>query len=256
MVWCGDSSVGPYLKIDGKKQRIYIIALLDDASRYIVGINAFFNDNYVNLMSVLKSAVTRFGNPKILNFDNGASYKNKQVELLSARIGVVLNYCAPYTPTSKAKIERWFRTLKDHWMAQLSWNEYKSLDELRTSLAEYVNEYNQKVHSSLNGLSPQDRFFQESSIIKRLTQEQIEKSFLLECERRVSADYVILIDEIEYEVDYRYAKQIITIRYTPDLNKIYVVNKTTEELTEIKLLNKQENSLIKRERVKLTGGQN
>ncbi len=46
-VWCGDSSVGPYLKVDGKKQRTYIIALIDDASRMIVGIDIFFNDNFV-----------------------------------------------------------------------------------------------------------------------------------------------------------------------------------------------------------------
>jgi len=30
-VWCGDSSVGPYLKEDRKKRRTYIIALIDDA---------------------------------------------------------------------------------------------------------------------------------------------------------------------------------------------------------------------------------
>lgn len=42
-VWCGDSSVGPYLKTDdGKKHRVYIIALIDDASRFIVGIDVFF----------------------------------------------------------------------------------------------------------------------------------------------------------------------------------------------------------------------
>ena len=68
-VWCGDTSFGPYLKIDGKKKRTYIIALLDDASRYIIGIDIFFNDNFVNLMSVMKTAVTRYGKPTILIFD-------------------------------------------------------------------------------------------------------------------------------------------------------------------------------------------
>ena len=37
-VWCGDSSAGPYLKTaDGKKHRVYVIALIDDASRFILG---------------------------------------------------------------------------------------------------------------------------------------------------------------------------------------------------------------------------
>ena len=254
-VWCGDSSVGPYFKVDNKKKRVYIIALLDDASRYIVGIDVFFHDNFINLMSVIKTAITRHGRPKVFNFDNGSTYKNKQIDLLAARIGVVLNYCAPYTPTSKAKIERWFRTLKDHWMAQLNMNDYGTLDELRGELMRYVTQYNQTAHSSLNGLSPQDRFFNESHIIKRLTDEQIDKAFLLEYERCVSADNVVLINETQYEVDYRYSRQRITLRYSPDLSKVYVLDKNTEELTEIKLLNKHENSVIKREKVKLTGGQ-
>ena len=76
-VWCGDSSVGPYLKTeDGLKHKVYIIALIDDASRFIVGIDVFFNDNFVNLMSVMKSAVAKYGKPQLFNFDNGSSYKN------------------------------------------------------------------------------------------------------------------------------------------------------------------------------------
>ena len=119
-VWCGDSSVGPRLTdSDGKKHRIYIIALIDDASRFFTGIDVFYNDNFINLMSVMRSAIAKYGRPKVFNFDNGKSYKNKQMELLAARIGTTLSYCQPYTPTGKAKIERWFRTMKDQWMACL-----------------------------------------------------------------------------------------------------------------------------------------
>ena len=134
-VWCGDSSVGPYLKTsDGQKHKVYIIALIDDASRFIVGIDVFFNDNFVNLMSVIKSAVAKYGRPQVFNFDNGKSYRNKQMELLAARIGSVLHFDQPYTPTQKAKIERWFRTMKDQWMASLDIRDFHSLDELRGNL--------------------------------------------------------------------------------------------------------------------------
>ena len=180
-VWCGDSSVGPYLKTpDGKKHKVYIIALIDDASRFIVGIDIFFNDNFVNLMSVIKSAVAKYGRPQMFNFDNGSSYKNKQMELLAARIGSVIHYDQPYTPTQKAKIERWFRTMKDQWMSSLDIRDFHSLDELRGNLLAYVQKYNQTVHSSLNGKSPQDRFFSEPNRIKRLSDEEIANSFLLE----------------------------------------------------------------------------
>lgn len=253
-VWCGDSSVGPYLTTDdGKKHRVYVIALIDDASRFIVGIDVFFNDNFVNLMSVTKSAVSKYGVPKVFNFDNGASYRNRQMELLAARIGSSIHYCRPYSPVQKAKIERWFRTMKDQWMATLNMKDFHTLDELRGSLLTYVKLYNQRVHSSLNGKSPEERFFSEPECIRRISDEQIEHSFLLEIERRVSADSVITIDQIEYEVDYRFAKQRITLRYSPDMDDIYVVEHDGT-LTPIRILNKQENSTVKREKVRLTGG--
>jgi len=253
--WCGDSSVGPYLREDGKKRRTYIIALIDDASRHIVGVDIFFNDNFVNLMSVIKTAVTRFGRPKIWNFDNGSAYRNKQMELLAARIGSTISYCTPYTPIQKAKIERWFKSAKTLWMSQLNMQDYTSLEELRKSLLDYVHQYNQTIHRSLDGLGPQDRFFRESHLIRRLPEELIETAFLLEYERRVSADNVVMINETEYEVPYRYGRQRVTLRCAPDLGDIYIVDKHTGGLTPIRLLNKQENSLIKREKVKLTGGE-
>lgn len=176
------------------------------------------------------------------------------MELLAARIGSTINYCRPYTPTAKAKIERWFRTMKDCWMAALDMRNFHSLDQLRGSLLTFVRSYNLSVHSSLQGKSPQDRFFSEPEKIRRLEMQQIEECFLLELERRVSADSVIVIDQIEYEVDCRFAKQRITLRYSPDMKDIFVVEHDGS-LTPIRILNKQENASVKREKIHLSGGE-
>ena len=255
-VWYADSSTGLYLTVNRKKKRLWIIAVLDDASRMVVGIDIFFNDNYVNVMSVFKSAISKYGRPKIWTLDNGSPYKNKQMTLLAARLGIVLNYNPPYTPVGKAKIERWFSTLKQMWMSGLNMNDFSTLDEVRDSLLAYVQVYNKKIHSSLNGKSPIDRFFEDAPLIKRVPEEQIEKCFLLEIERRVSADNVITIDNVEYEVDYRYSKKRITLRYSPDMKTIFLVDPHSGELEPIKLLNKQDNAHIKRQKVSLTGGGN
>lgn len=176
-----------------------------------------------------------------------------QMELLAARIGTTLSYCQPYTPTSKAKIERWFRTLKDQWMAALDMRDFHSLDELWGSLYAYVQSCNQSPHSSLRGMSPQDRFFSEPEHIRRLTQDDIDKDFLLEIERRVSTDSVIVIDQIEYEVDCRFARQRIRLRYSPDMKDIFIVE-PDGALIPIRLLNKTENASVKREKVRLCKG--
>lgn len=253
-VWCGDSSVGPYLTIDKKKYKTYIIALIDDASRMVVGVDIFFEDNFINLMSVMKSAVSKYGKPKRFNFDNGSPYKNHQMSLLAARIGSVLNYCKPYTPTSKAKIERWFNTLKSQWMSGLKFSDFKSLEEIRENLHTYVKTYNLGPHSSLNGISPTDKFFSQGYAIKRLSPRKIEESFLKEEERKVTRDAVIVLNGIQYEVDYTYSNQKIKLRYAPDLSTVYVVNPGDNELIPIKLLDKVENSNIKRKSHDFTKG--
>lgn len=252
-VWYGDTMYGPWLTDKEGKKRVYFIALIDDASRFIVAADLFFNDCFENLMTVIRSAVSKFGRPGLFTFDNGASYRNNQMELLAARIGSSVHYCEPFTPTGKSKIERWFLTVRLQYLSSLDMRNFHTLDELRRDFASYVSRYNQTAHSSLNGQSPQDRFFSEPEQVHRLSEEQIEKNFLLETERRVSADNVIVIGKTEYEVHYRYAKQRIRLRYSPDMQKVYVVE-PSGELTPIRLLNKQENAVVKRERVRLSDG--
>jgi hypothetical protein len=247
-VWCGDSTSGPILYENGTKTRLYIIALIDDASRCIVGAKIFRNDNYVNLLSVMKSSILKYGKPKILNFDNGKPYKNKQVDLLSARIGIVIRYCEAYSPEQKAKIERWFRTLKDHWLAKINYHDFASLDDYQRSLDEYVRYYNQTKHSSLDNMSPSERFLKETDYIIRIPSERVETDFLMEVTRKVSVDNVIKLNDIEYEIsDCMYASKQITVRYDSELNRVYAVD--GDKLIPIRLLNKKENSLVRRKKL-------
>ncbi len=69
----------------------------------------------------------------------------------------------------------------------------------------------------------------ESTLIIRMSDQEVERSFLLEIERKVSNDSVIVIDEKEYEVNYKYQGQKLLIRYSPDLKKVYVVDSTSKE---------------------------
>jgi hypothetical protein len=106
----------------------------------------------------------------------------------------------------------------------------------------------------LNGKTPDERFFSEPDYIRRLTMEEIEKSFLLELDRKVSADCVVSIDSIEYEVDSKYARKHVKLRYSADMREIYLVE-ANDVLTPIRVLNKQENAVRKREKVYLSGGE-
>ena len=88
-------------------------------------------------------------------------------------------------------------------------------------------------------------------MIYRFSKERIDQIFLLELERRVSADCVIVIDNKEYEVDAAYAGRKLLLRYTPDLSAIYTVDEN-EKLKPIKLLNRHANAHFRRSRIMIS----
>lgn len=143
--------------------------------------------------------------------------------------------------------------MKDQWMSSLDMRDFTSLEQLRTSLYAFVNVYNQTPHASLGGKTPADRFFSEPGQIRRLPQSEIDRSFLLEIERTVSADSVIVIGKTEYEVDCRFAKQRIRLRYSPDFKDVFIVEHDGT-LVPVRLLNKHDNAMIKRDKIHLYGG--
>lgn len=254
-VWCGDTCYGPHITVDGIKKRVYFIGLIDDASRMITGIGVFYSDSFNSLLTVLKKAISTYGKPAMLNFDNGGSYHNHQMEMLAARIGTYVNYNPPYTPQSKSKIERFWRTFRDHYLSALRAQDYHDLCALNKSLQEYVYKYNNTVHNSLNGQTPHDRFFKENNLIHYLDEEKINKDFMFEDIRKVSIDNVIVIDNIQYEVPYRYGNQKVKVRYIPNTKEVYIEDSLTKELVPIHLLNKNDNSHIRREKLRISGGE-
>ena len=55
-------------------RQVYLVAVLDDATRYIVEAECFFHENRLRLEQVRKWAVVRHGVPEIFHCDNGSIY--------------------------------------------------------------------------------------------------------------------------------------------------------------------------------------
>lgn len=251
MVWYGDSTYTIAVRDDkGKKRMVYIIALIDDASRMILACGAFFHDNTESLIQVMKSAFETYGKPELITFDNGKNYKSDQVKYLGARLGVSLNYAPPYTPTSKAKIERFFKTLKTQWLSGISDEEYSSLDNFRKSLNSYIHKYNNTVHSALSGKTPTGRYLSQAELLKPIDDPDFDRLFLFEAQRKVSRDGVISLERCEYEADFRFAQMKVTIRYTPDKSEVYI--EENGKLYPLKKLDLIDNGKAKRKGVRFS----
>lgn len=246
--WQSDISVGPYLTIDGRKHKTYIIAIIDDATRLIIHSQAFFSDNLLALLSVFKNGVAKRGIPKKLFVDNGKVYKSDQMQFVCASLGTILCYARPFSPESKGKIERWFKTLQDQWMNVIDWASFKSLDELNVSLTHYVEEdYNNRIHSAI-GAKPMDKFLSHIERIRFVgSKQELDYIFLYRISRKVKNDATVSIDNLLFEVPMKYIGDRINIRYDPSsLDKAFIFSEDGKLMDTIYPVKKIDNSRIRR----------
>lgn len=246
-MWQADTSHGAVIKVDGIKKQTYLIAIIDDASRIIVHGEFFFEDNALNLQICLKKAVNKHGVPKRLFVDNGKTYKNDQLGLICASLGTVLIHSRPYSPQSKGKIERSFRTVKDGWLNGVDWNQYTSLETLNADYNTFLNKnYNNQVHSALKD-TPRQRYLKDSERIKYLRPETIDEHFLHRITRKVNTDATITLYTVLFEVPMVYMGKRIAIRYFPgNLSEAYIFEEQTGYVCTIYPLARVENSKVKR----------
>lgn len=166
-VWQADTSYGPYIIINGEKYRTYLIHFIDDYSRLVVGHEFFLSDSAINVQKVFKKAIETYGKPRQLYVDNGKSYKNIQLELICARLGIKLTHTHAYDPEAKGKVERCFKTIKDGWMYGVDWNTFKDLKDLNEKYDNYLYEkYNNKVHSELKE-TPNNKWHNNIGVINK-----------------------------------------------------------------------------------------
>ena len=244
--WQADTSNGPYIKIDGVKYKTYIIMFIDDKSRLIMGYDIFLNDNAINMQKVFKNAIKTYGKPKKLFVDNGGPYNNKQLSLICASLGIQLIHTKAYSPESKAKQERLFRTIKDGWMRCTDWNKFKTLEDIRKSLSGFLYEsYINKIHSIIK-MTPNDRWHQEIDKVQFLDENLIEESFMHRTFNKVRKDRTVSFKKEYYEVPFKYVGQTVQLRYDPnDLDVLYLYE-NNKKICNVEKVNKIANSKSKR----------
>lgn len=211
-----DTSYTCYINENGKVRRTYLIQIIDDHSRLIVGSRFFYNDNAYNFQLVLKEAISRYGICKKLYLDNGSTYSNEQLTLICGSLGVVKLHTPIRDGASKAKIERSFKTLKESWLYGFDPSTVSSLEELNRILVDKVRERNTSVNRMI-GETPIERYQRGVNHVKiPKSKEWLDECFLNRVTRRVNLDSTISIDKVYYDVPMQFIRAKVEIRFLPD----------------------------------------
>ena len=156
-MWQADTLHGPYLRIEGKAMKTYLLCFIDDASRVIPHGEFYLADSTINLLECFRTALLKRGVPKSLYVDNGSNYSSKEFSLISARLGVQLIHTPVRDGAAKGKIERFFRTVRAQFLLR-NLSQVHTLEGLNRQFIDWVeNTYHTREHATL-GMKPIDRF--------------------------------------------------------------------------------------------------
>lgn len=214
-LWIMDFMHGPRLKTaPNRVQKTYLAAAIDDHSRFLTLGCFYTRENARVVVTALQLAFQRHHLPRILYCDNGAPFSSQLLTLGCARLGVALVHSKPYDPSSRGKIERFFRTVRRSFLAELN-TEALSVTQLNDRFRLWLDQrYHRRCHAS-TGEPPIERFLRSlGSIRPRIaTPMELDRVFYRTLFRTVRNDATVTIQRRLWEVPPQYIGRRIEIRH-------------------------------------------
>jgi transposase InsO family protein len=162
------------------RQRVYLVAYLDDYSRYVVSFGLHLHQKQDIVIEALLEGIARFGKPKEVLTDQGRQYyswrgKSTFVRLLE-REGIRHVVSRAHHPQTLGKTERFWATVAHEFWER---TQPQDLAEARERLGHFVAHYNHfRPHQGIDGLVPADRFFGAEDALRRTLEAQLTRNEL------------------------------------------------------------------------------
>jgi transposase InsO family protein len=212
-LWHGDVCHGPALLIAGKSRPLRIHAFLDDASRYVVALEAHHAEREVDMLGMLVAALRRAGAPDALYLDNGSTYIGDALRLGCERLGVTLIHARPYDPQARGKMERFWRTLREGCLDHTG--RLTSLHDVQVRLGAFLDQhYHHAPHAGLMGKTPAS-VWDESEADRRadpVGEDDLRRALTVRERRRVRRDTTVSVAGRAFQLDQGFlAGRVVTI---------------------------------------------
>jgi transposase InsO family protein len=158
-----------------QNRRVYLVAFLDDHSRFVVGYGLHASQSAALVLEVFRAAITGFGTPEEVLTDNGTQYVTWRGKSAFAKEcekrGVKQVVASPHRPQTLGKIERFWGSL---WRECVETAVFVDLGDARTRIGLFIDHYNfQRPHQGIDGSTPADRYFGASEDVKRALQARV-----------------------------------------------------------------------------------
>jgi putative transposase len=194
--WTGDALHGP--SVGGHKA--YLFAFIDDHSRALPGYRWGHSEDTVRLEAALRHGLGSRGIPRSIYVDNGSAFVAAPLLRACAVLGIRLVHSRPGRPEGRGKIERFFRTVRDQFLVEVTTRGVTDLVEMNRLFAAWVETaYHRRVHSE-TAATPLERFVAGGPFTIP-TPAQLHEAFLWSEQRTVTKTATVSLHGNTFEID-------------------------------------------------------
>jgi putative transposase len=210
-LWHGDVCHGPALRIGSTTKPLRIHALLDDASRFIVAIEARHSEREADMLELYLAALRRHGAPDGIYLDNGSTYRGEGLRLACERLGVTLIHARPGDAPARGKMERFWRTLRAGCLDHVGG--LASLHDVQVRLDAFVaDHYHLAPHGGLVGKTPAHAW--ASARCRAVDEPMLAAALRQHIRRRVRKDGTVDVAGRAWQLDQGFlAGRVVTIEH-------------------------------------------
>lgn len=130
---------------------MYLTAIMDIYSRYIVGWQVSNSLDKETQTAVLNAAIARYGKPEIVNSDQGSQYTSEHWISTLQNHGIRISMDGRGRATDNAFIERFFGTIK---RKHVYLNPADDGLDLYQGISKFIKKYNERNHQGINRMKP------------------------------------------------------------------------------------------------------
>lgn len=226
--WQGDAKAGPWLPDpdrEGKRRQAWIFAFLDDYSRLIVGSRWSFRQDQPTMELVLRRALQRHGKPGRIYTDNGSVYRARHMARICGDLGIALVFCTAYRPEGKGKIERFWKTAVNPFVAEVKASSIRTIEALNEAWQPWLlRHYHDQIHGE-TGMKPPDRWRPGVEDRAWVDEERLRDAFHWQERRKPDRAGCFSLLGVRFQVRVHPSRGKVEVRFDPeDLSEVEIID--------------------------------
>lgn len=179
---------------------VYLIATIDDHSRFVLSAKWFRKQSKINVFRVWYHALCHYGLPRAMLQDKGSQYKayrgEADYQYYAKLLGIALIYA--HRAQTKGKIERFWRFVQQDFVRENL--DVQSIEELNRRFFRWQRWFNFQFHSNALGMAQRTPGEAYQASRRRKDPAELRTMLVIEERRRVMRDSTISLYGHRYRV--------------------------------------------------------